>query len=279
MSACHIQAEGLVELYFYDELPSTERAEVARHLPSCAECRAALDELHLISATLADRPVVSAPPGSDWSALMARIDRTVAVEPARPLLAAIPSSTLRPARRPIAALVATAAVVTLVSAALVYQGLERRRPGTGPAPVVASAGGAAQPIEAAAAPAEASPAPAEAIAAARPDTGFAAVSEEHFERSKLVILGLTTRNARSVSPSDWAYERQLAGALLDDTRLYKQAAQARGLGTLAGVMSDLELVLLQTSLTAEPDAATLNRLQRLIRQRDLVAKMEVSKWF
>jgi hypothetical protein len=82
-----------------------------------------------------------------------------------------------------------------------------------------------------------------------------------------------------VSPSDWAYERQLAAALLDDTRLYKQAAQARGLGTLAGVMSDLELVLLQTSLTEEPDAATLNRLQRLIRKRDLVAKMEVAKWF
>jgi hypothetical protein len=44
-------------------------------------------------------------------------------------------------------------------------------------------------------------------------------------------------------------------------------------------MSDLELVLLQTSLTEEPDAATLNRLQRLIRKRDLVAKMEVAKWF
>ena len=109
-----------------------------------------------------------------------------------------------------------------------------------------------------------------------PDAGFAAVSEEHFERSKLVILGLATRDAHTVSPSDWAYERQLAGALLDDTRLYKQAAQARGLGALAGVMSDLELVLLQTSLTEEPDAATLNRLQRLIRKRDLVSKMEVS---
>jgi len=44
-------------------------------------------------------------------------------------------------------------------------------------------------------------------------------------------------------------------------------------------MSDLELVLLQTSLTDAPDAATLDRLQRLIRQRDLVSKMEVSKWF
>src|SRR5204863_8466035 len=89
------------------------------------------------------------------------------------------------------------------------------------------------------------PAPADANAAGRPDAGFAALSEEHFERSKLVILGLATRDAGAVSPSDWAYERQLAGVRLDDTRLYKQAAQARGLGRLAGVMSDLELVLLQ----------------------------------
>ena len=45
--------------------------------------------------------------------------------------------------------------------------------------------------------------------------------------------------------------------------------------TLAGVMSDLELVLLQTSHSDEPDAATLSRLQQLIRKRDLVTKMEV----
>ena len=93
------------------------------------------------------------------------------------------------------------------------------------------------------------------------------------------VLKAQLRDAHTVSSSDWAYERRLAGALLDDTRLYKQAAAARGMGTLADVMSDLELVLLQTSLTEEPDAATLNRLQRLIRQRDLVAKMEVTKWF
>ena len=272
MTAGALHDEGVVELYFYDELPMPERTDVARHLASCAECRTVLEELHLMGVALAERPLVSAPPAGDWSAVMARIDRAVVVEPARPDPIVVPSSTSRAARRPLATLVATAAVVTLVSAALVYQNLDRRRSGTEPGVSVASASEAGLPLaSAAAAPGW--------IAAARQDAGFAAVSEEHFERSKLVILGLTTRDARSVSPSDWAYERQLAAALLDDTRLYKQAAQARGMGTLAGVMSDLELVLLQTSLTEEPDAATLNRLQRLIRKRDLVAKMEVAKWF
>jgi hypothetical protein len=102
------------------------------------------------------------------------------------------------------------------------------------------------------------------------------VSEQHFERSKLVILGLASRDAHTSSSTDWAYERQLAGTLLDDTRLYRQAAAARGLESIAGVMSDLELVLLQASLSDERDATTLDRLQRLIQKRDLVSKMDMA---
>ena len=46
--------------------------------------------------------------------------------------------------------------------------------------------------------------------------------------------------------------------------------------TLAGVMGDLELVLLQTSLADAPDAAALAQIQRLIHKRDLVTKMDVA---
>ena len=46
--------------------------------------------------------------------------------------------------------------------------------------------------------------------------------------------------------------------------------------SLAGVMGDLELVLLQTSLADAPDAAALEQIQRLIHKRDLVTKMEVA---
>jgi hypothetical protein len=124
----------------------------------------------------------------------------------------------------------------------------------------------------------AGPAATPSIAAPAQGDPFAAVSEQHFERSKLVILGLASRDPHSSSSADWSYERQLAGALLDDTRLYKQAAEARGLESLAGVMSDLELVLLQASLCDQQDAATLDRLQRLIRKRDLVSKMEMTRF-
>ncbi len=108
-----------------------------------------------------------------------------------------------------------------------------------------------------------------------PDTAaFRALSEEHFERSKLVVLGLATKDPQ-LGTADWRYERELATSLLNDTRMYRLAAEDRGLTTLAGVMRDLELVLLQTSLTDDQDPASLPQLQRLIQKRDLLEKMDV----
>ena len=49
----------------------------------------------------------------------------------------------------------------------------------------------------------------------------------------------------------------------------------RGLNKLAGVMKDLEIVLLQTSLTDDRDPSSLQQIQRLIRRRDLIEKMDV----
>ena len=78
---------------------------------------------------------------------------------------------------------------------------------------------------------------------------FAAMSEQHFERSKLVILGLASRDPHNSSSSDWAYQRQLAGRCSTIRGCTNRSAEARGLESLAGVMSDLELVLLQTSFS------------------------------
>jgi hypothetical protein len=164
-----------------------------------------------------------------------------------------------------------AALLTLVTASVTY--LARHR-GSGPVEPAVVAGVEVPSTTVAGLPAADPGAP----ASAPPSDPFAAVSEQHFERSKLVILGLASRDPHNSSSSDWAYERQLAGALLDDTRLYKQAAESRGLESLAGVMSDLELVLLQTSLSDQRDAATLDRLQRLIRRRDLVSKMQITRF-
>ena len=107
------------------------------------------------------------------------------------------------------------------------------------------------------------------------DEAFAALSEQHFERAKLVVLGLANKEAGEGVPSEWQYERELASTLLADTRLYRLAAEDRGMKPLAKVMGDLELVLLQASLSRDPQPETLAQIQNLIRKRDLVTRMNV----
>ena len=252
MSPCNVHASGDIELYFYDELSSREREAVERHFPVCADCRAALDELRVIRAALAGRPVVSAPRSGDWSAFMSRLDRSIASERARgPQVVALQHRKSRP---PYVAYLAMAALLTLVTLSVAVAFRSRNvTTSSAVAPIAEPAGSQAQ----------------------RDVAAFTALTGEHFERSKLVVLGLATKDPQNGNATDWAYERQLASGLLNDTRMYRLAAEDRGLNGLAGVMRDLELVLLQASLTDEKDPAALPQLQRLIRRRDLIEKMDV----
>jgi hypothetical protein len=256
--SCDLQAAGTIELYFYGELPQADRAAVQAHLARCAECRAALEDLSVIRAALANRPDVATPPGGDWSGFMRRLTAAVAAE--QSLRGPSNATPARPLRRQLAPYLAVAATLAVVSFALITERNPRPAPGATSvvtAPPTAGAAGA-QPLRDA------------SLTATDPDPGLLAVSGEHFERSKLVVLGLVTKSG---SQDDWAYERDLASSLLGDTRLYRQAAEERGMQPLADVMGDLELVLLQTSMTDEPNEASLHQLQRLIRRRDLLTKM------
>ena len=248
---CERHASGDVELYFYDELSSERREEVGRHLSGCEDCRAALDELHAIRAALASRPDVSAPASGEWSEFMSRLDTAVANERSRS--PRVVSLVARPRPR-YAEYVAIAALLALVTFSVAVAFRARH------VPVVPNESSSVQ---------HAPP------ATTKDNSVFAAMTEDHFERSKLVVLGLATKDPAHESPADWAYERELATSLLDDTRLYRLAAEDRGLDALAGVMKDLELVLLQASLTDGKDPSALPQLQRLIRRRDLIEKMDV----
>jgi hypothetical protein len=256
--SCQLQANGTVELYFYGELPLAARAEVQAHIAGCAECRAALDDLSVIRAALAVRPDVATPPGGDWSGFMARLDVRIAQEgqAATAAPAKVIPITWRRRAAPYLAAAAVVALVTL-SAVLVVKQRSAEAP---PTPIARSE------------PAPEPPPVVRTSAGSDTDPALSALSDQHFERSKLVVLGLATKDARR---ADWDYERELAGSLLSDTRLYRLAAEERGMQSLAGVMRDLELVLLQASMSEQHDPASLEQLQRLIRRRDLITKMEV----
>ena len=247
---CEIHASGAIELYFYDELTPREREAVETHVLSCGHCRTVLEELGVIRDALAQRPVVSGPASGDWSAFMSRLDASLASEHVRA------GNRVQFARRPrqtYVSYVAMAALLALVTLSVAIAIRSRAVP--------------ASPVTGTAVDRRPAQAPTDTAA-------FTALSEQHFERSKLVVLGLATKDPH-LGTADWRYERELATSLLNDTRMYRLAAEDRGLTSLAGVMRDLELVLLQTSLTDDKDPASLPQLQRLIQKRDLLEKMDV----
>ena len=264
MTGCDLD----VVLYFYGEMDAAAAERAAAHLHICAECRQRLEELHAIRRALADRPPVDAPPARDWSGFMRRLDAAVARAgdpasdvPSRPeaVAARAERRTLFTAglrARQIAGLAAMLALVTIgVFAAARFRGTAPSTPAASTAPPAA-------------------PAPVTSVADGQIQS-LREGSVEHLERSKLVVLGLTTRDPEQTTADDWQYERRLAGTLLSDTRLYRMAAQDRGVADVARVMRDLETVLLEASLSDSSDRAALERLQRLIAKRDLVMKMQV----
>ena len=271
MRACHLQASGSIELFFYGELTGEARESVERHLAGCAECRRALEELAVIRAALDARPVVEAPAGGDWTPFMARLEKAVLADAELPAIAR-PTSAF-PRRSRFVAGLAAAAVLGLVTMTALVVIRDRSTRAEVTVGGVSQSQPPAQPESRRAA--DVPPTTAAAQESAVVDPALASVSDRHFKRSKLVVLGLATKDPKDSSAADWDYERTLATALLDDTRLYRQAAEERGMKSLADVMRDLELVLLQTSMSEKPDAESLAQLQRLIRRRDLITKMDV----
>ena len=264
MTTCVVLASGTIELYFYDELDGPAHAKIDRHLVTCVECRHALEELKVIRSALAARPDVAAPADGDWTGFIARLDETIRRQGQRDRSLTQEAPTPRGAVREYAGYVAMAALLTLVTMSVAYVARSR------PSPVVEPGGTG---IRGSAASASDDRAPASGPWTA--NAAFASLSEQHFERSKLVVLGLASKDPQEAGAGEWEYERELASTLLSDTRLYRFAAEERGMTTLANVMGDLEIVLLQASLSRDPDPSTLQQIQSLIRKRDLVTKMNV----
>ena len=254
MTTCELSASADVELYFYDELDAASRARVDAHLAQCPECRQRLDDLRAIAGGLAEVRRVDAPPAGEWAGFMRRLDE------ARGTAAA---SSRRSALRAWMPALAVAAAVELLVIGMVVAGRMHDR-AAAPSTQVTTA--TAQPPVT----------PVRSPAAASTDRLLRAQTEDLLERSKVVVLGLATRDAQHSSPADWGYERSLAGSLLDDTRLFRLAAEKRGMSDVASTMGDLETVLLEASLSDAKDPEALERVQRLIHKRDLLLKMQVA---
>lgn len=260
MSTCRIQEAATIELYFYDELEPDAHARVKAHLGRCGECARVLDELQMIRAVLSERPDVAGPASGEWTAFMRRLDAAVRPETGATAARIMPfQPRASVASRPFGALLAIAALLAIVAISVFLASRAGRDVLTGGEAL---------------APAELASGGDERVADPEMRAALTSVGLRHLERSKLVVFGLAAKDSEANGAPDWTYERELASSLLNDTRLYRQAAEQRGLTSLAGVMRDLELVLLQTSMAEAADTAALPQIQRLIHKRGLVQKMD-----
>jgi hypothetical protein len=263
MNTCPLVDSADVEMYFYGELDPTDRVRVEQHLHGCEPCRQRLDDLHAIRRALATHPAIDAPPAGDWSGFMRRLDAAVARSEEPSNLRTFKPQNLRTREpwnpRTLRTFVAIAALLALVTigvlVALRFRPVNETRLAVTASP-------------------PRSPAVAGTTKAGHTDRGLREGSREHLERSKLVVFGLATRDPHARA-RDWQYERALAGTLLSDTRLYRQAAIQDGAADVERVMRDLETVLLEASMSNKMDRAALERVQRLITKRDLMVKMQV----
>jgi hypothetical protein len=232
------------ELYFYGELGPDDHATFERHLPDCRACQEALDELTEIRNALAPIPGLAQRSHFEWAAFMRRLDARIYEQPQAA------------GRRPTmtAALAIAASLVIGIGAGVLWQ-RGRTRP---------SIPGSAADGRPAATP-----------SAAQQARWTRDAALQHLDRSKIVLLGLANKDAGAVSADDWAYERSLAASLLPDTRLLRLSALEAGDAELASLLNDLEVLMLQASFSAEPDRATLSRLQRFISHRDLLVRAEL----
>lgn len=263
MTPCELFDAPDIELYFYGELADADRRRVDAHLRRCEACRQRLDDLHAIRRALADRPVVDAPPTGDWSGFMRRLDTAVSQATATDQPAVL-------VRRQLARAAATTTVRFAAAAAAMLAIV-----GLGMYAAFRAREAAPSPRHTANAEIAARPSAGSAPMVRTPDASLREVTAEHLERSKLVVLGLTALDPKQTHAGDWQYERRLAGTLLDDTRLYREMAQERGMDDVARVMRDLETVLIETSMSDTTDREALSRVQRLIAKRDLVVKMQL----
>lgn len=250
-NVCLYGSSERLTLYYYGELLADERRAMEEHVATCEACVAALEELELVRAALRPRADATRAP-AEWDGFMGRLQLRLAGEAAtghrRESRLRLPRRGLTPSRagRVSRGLAVAAALLLAVGSGLMWQ-----RHALGPA------------------------AGTERADAAGADAALGAAAARHFERAKLVVLGIAMKDPADANPADWAYERQLAASLLPATRLFRLSAADRGDARLASLLGDLESVLLQASMATDADAPELQRLQRAIERRDLLVRMDL----
>ena len=241
------------ELIAYHGGEPAKREAIATHVADCPECRAELSRIDAVLAALSSLPVPD--PGADYGA---RVWQKIAPRlPERPpvrwwqfdssSLAAGWRAWLEPRR--IAALGAVAAIAIVAFVA----GRATKHPTAGQEVVTADASKIRERV-------------------------LVMAVGEHLGRSEMMLieLGNTEPENSKQKEVNISSERRRAEDLVQENRLYRQTALEQGDTALAGVLDELERVLLDVAHSpGEVTPAQLDEIQQRIAARGILFKVRV----
>jgi hypothetical protein len=241
-------SEETLNNYVERELSPAEHVQIASHVDNCGDCALVVAEIeHVLREASTLGPIT--PPAHVWTQLQARL---ASEEPRAEWREPI-AQRLKPAGW---WALATAAMVVMAFLTGRFMNLreEQRAP------------------ESAAAPA-AAPAPVADDATVRERVLLIAVGD-HLERSQMVLVELA--HADASRELDISAERQLADDLVASNRLYRQTARQLGHANVAGLLDELERVLVEVA--RGPSTVSMEQLadiQQRIESQGILFKVKV----
>lgn len=239
----HLSEEDLV-LAYYRELPAAEQVDADDHLAACESCRdnraRLVETLGLVDAAAPAEP----PPGFE-RVMWARVE------------AALPPRTTAPWWVMPRWMFAGAGALGLVVVAFLAG-----RWSNGPTPTPTAS------------PATAAATTAATPAADTPERILLVAAGDHFDRTQMVLAELV--NADPTQPGILDAERARAADLVSTNRVIRQSATEAGDAVMAGLLDDLERVLLEVANGDGADAAAeLEMVKARIESRGILFRLRV----
>lgn len=247
-------SEETLNDYIERELSPAEHVRVATHLEGCSECALVVDEIqHIVREASALGPLT--PPPHIWTAIQERLSQST-VESRQSTVDSPESKVQRPEPKvwmTFAWAAATAALVVMAFLTGRFVNLREQQS--------ASERAAAAPRSIA------------DQAMVRERVLLIAVGD-HLERSQMVLVELA--HAETRGDLDISAERQLADDLVASNRLYRQTAQQTGQANVAGLLDELERVLVEVA--RGPSTVSMQQLaniQQRIESQGILFKVKV----
>jgi hypothetical protein len=253
--------------FVMNELEPSEAEAVSLHLVSCADCRAAMEEIRELVAALPrppERPS-DAVDEQHWVELAQRIENAL---PATPVGA--PLGSMRPRALSLSARIRAMIPTPYPGRALAL------------AMLLAAILGALvlRPWEPGAPVTESKPLP--EITGKDEDTLGSDVSSEsaaevaaHFRRSKSLLVGLTNRPVGAGAPADLTVEREASRRLLAENRRFRtEVIDPQS----SEVLADLERIMIEVANARDQSPASdLDLIRQGIRQQNLLFKVRMAE--